>query len=77
MAPMLYVAAVQRGARKPTPPFDEIAGLQRKVLKLEREVAVREGGSEGGDLGRRSSAGSDDCPPYMRGGRWVGRQVRG
>ena len=42
MAPMLYVAAVQRGARKPTPPVDEIAGLQRKILKLEREAAARE-----------------------------------
>ena len=42
VAQVLYVAAVKRGARKPTPPVDEIAGLQRKVLKLEREAAVRE-----------------------------------
>jgi len=42
VAPMQYLAAVQRGARKPTPPVDEIAGLQRKILKLEREAAARE-----------------------------------
>ena len=41
-AQVLYVAAVKRGARKPTPPVDEIAGLQRKILKLEREAAARE-----------------------------------